>query len=237
MKKIVCVFLLTALLISICTFSVYAETETENDSCKYFDKVVELNNGREPMVYDEVYYHYADENSVEPEWTFIDCVTDTEMWDVRFGVAVEDILIFSTDTGSISDSHYLVYVTAIDEFLRVDSRDIDKILHYCPNFVEIMKEQRLCVLRGDVNDDFEVNIMDTTYIQRFLAGYDDSFWVRNSIHTDNRSFESIRETGYIVTIDNENNRKWNYHSLLDYDCDGETTILDATAIQMKLAKL
>lgn len=237
MKKIVCLFLLTTLLISICTLPVYAETEIEIDSYKYYDEIIKLNNGMEPWIYEEVYYHYADENSEKPEWTFINCVTNTHMWDVRFGVAIEDVLIFSTDTGSISDSHYLVYVTAIDEFLRVDSRDVDKILHYCPNFVKIMKEQKLCVLRGDVNDDFEVNIIDTTYIQRFLAGYEDRFWVRNSMHSDNRSFESIKEAGYVVTIDHENNNKWNNNLLLDYDSDGEITILDATAIQMKLAKL
>lgn len=44
------------------------------------------------------------------------------------------------------------------------------------------------------------------------------------------------EKGYVVTFDHENNKKWNYHLLLDYDCDGEVSIMDATAIQMKLAK-
>ena len=161
--------LLVLVIVCLSMVTVVAEnTEDKFDvsNYKYYDKVKELNYGQDPYIYSEVYYHYSAENAEEPDWAFICCVTDTLMFDVRFGVAIEDIFIYGNDTGSISDSHYLVYVTSLDEFLRVDSRDIDKILEYCPSFVDIMKEQKLCVLRGDINDDFKVDIVDATYAQR-----------------------------------------------------------------------
>lgn len=109
----------------------WAETEMQFDNYHYYDKAIEYNDGKEPWNYQEAYCHYAYESSKESDWTFIYCVTNSVMWDVRFWVAVEDVLIISNDTGSISVSFYLIYVTDNDEFLHVDFRDINKIREYC----------------------------------------------------------------------------------------------------------
>lgn len=225
-------------MLSIIIIPVYAEDEFDTSSFKYYDKAKELNYGEDPLAYEEIYYHYTDENSEDPDWTFVECITDYTLWDLQFGVAIEDILIYNYDTGSISDSHYLVYVTALEKFLRVDSRDIDKILEYCPDFVETMKEQKLCALRGDINDDFKVDIIDATYIQRYIAEYDDTVYVRLRIHDDYRVHLRIEER-FIVTYlhaDQYVTGEEKYH-IGDSNHDGEVTILDATAIQRKLAKI
>ncbi len=238
MKKLVSILLVAVLLISACVLPVYAETKPDTNDYKYYEKAKEMNRGKDPYYYEEVYYHYANENSEEPEWSFVYCVSDYELYDMSFGVPVEDVFVFSYDLGIISETNYFVYVTALDEFLRVDYRDIDRILELCPDFVEALKEQKQCALRGDVNDDFSVDIIDVTYIQRLVAGYNDTVYPRIAVDYYPHRTKPVKDHYYLsFTYANGYAVSEEKHYVADYNYDNDVTILDATAIQMKLAKV
>ncbi len=215
-------------------FAIESFAEDGATEYKYYDKFVEQYKYI-PDTYEELYSYYSDENSEEPEWTLVYSFTEIfDMSDQRYGASIEDILIFGISYGDKSASRYLVYVTALDEFLRVDARDEALILENCPDFVETMKAEKYCVLRGDINDDFEVDILDATYIQRIVAEYQDKVNVRSKLFSEERSWKYV---GSIFCVHTYEGERWNNTYISDYDYDGETTILDATAIQMKLAKV
>ena len=240
MKKVFSMFLVIVVLVLACISPVYAEVETDTDNHKYYDKVVELNYGIEPWYYDELYYHYSDENSEEPDWALIYIYTDvTDMLPIRYGVVVGNMAIYTETRDMYSDSRYYVYVSALDKFLYVEYSQIEEVIESCPDFVEVIEENNYGQRIGDINDDFVVNILDVTYIQRLLAGYKDSVCVRKGLTTNQRTSE------YVDTVDSlrasyvyvDGKWKWEYVYISDFNRDGERTIHDATAIQMKLAKV
>ena len=80
-----------------------------------------------------------------------------------------------------------------------------------------LPQNRTCLaflMAGDMDADGEITILDTTWIQRFLADF------------------PYNECGGHVTFG-----AFTQSDMADYDCDGDATILDATAIQRHLAEL
>ncbi len=235
MKKVLSLILVAVMLVSVFTISAYAEPEYDVSDCKYFDKIVELNYRKEPWYYDELYYHYSDENSEEPDWALVYAYTDDDMYNKKHGVVVNNMVLWTVGSGDLSISRYLVYVTSLDEFLRVDGRDLEQIIEHCPDFVEIIEEKEFGQHIGDVNDDLKINILDVTYIQRLLAEHIDYVYARYDLALGHRS-NDLR-VGFVDEVQTYENGKWNSSYISDFNRDGERTILDATAIQMKLAKV
>ncbi len=240
MKKVLSLILVAVMLVSVFTISAYAEPEYDVSDYKYYDKAVEFNYGIEPWYYDELYYHYSDENSEEPDWALVYIYTDVaDMRLLRYGVVVENMAICTQTQDMYSNSRHYVYVSALDKFLYVEYSQIEEVLENCPDFVEVIEENNYGQRIGDINDDFIVNILDATYIQRLLAGYKDTVSVRLVTSSKERRSEYVDtvDTIYANYVYVDGKWHWEYAYISDFNRDGERTILDATAIQMKLAKI
>ena len=84
---------------------------------------------------------------------------------------------------------------------------------------------------GDVNDNGKVDVMDATYIQRYIAEYNDIFYARTHQVPPQYSNDSNSNFYKVNVVDIGNY----YFSIADFDRDGYTTVLDATAIQRHIA--
>ncbi len=189
---------------------------TSNDSSteyKYYDKIVEYYIELTPSSrYDELYYYYSDENSEEPEWTLIYCPYNPDPIDVKEGIVIGNRAFVCMGGCVLSLSGHFVYVRKTDSFIPLCEYELEKILELCPDFEKAIEENNLGQQIGDVNDNGKLDILDATYIQRCVAGFNDDLF---------------------MTI-------WTYgshDSFADFDRDGDVTVLDATDLQMKLAKL
>jgi hypothetical protein len=168
-------------------------------------------------VYDEVYYHYSDDNTNEPDWALIFCGFAPAPIEAKYGTLVGDriLSVVGGGCGGFIDG-YGVYVRATDSFITLRQNKLEEIVELCPEFVESIVENEIGQQFGDVDSDGELSVVDVTYIQRFLAGYRDYI-----------------QTYFLVTLDGGKG-----HVIVpDFDRDGVTTVLDATAIQKKLAGL
>lgn len=231
MKKLLGTFLVTVMLVAVFTMPACAEVDYDISGCKYFDEIMEYNYGREPRYYTELFYHYGDEDNEEPDWTLVYTYTDDDMYEKKFGTVVNDVVLWTVGSGDLSYSRYLVYVTALDTFLRVDDRDLAQIIQECPDFAKVIEDNGFGQTIGDVDDDMRVSIMDATYIQRLLAEYEDIINARYDLVLDLRSTDLRVE--FVDSIKT-------YYSdcyISDFDRDGRRTIFDVTAIQIKLAQL
>ena len=188
---------------------------------KYYDKMVEYigeyYESAIRYVYDEVYYHYSDDNTDEPDWALISCGFNPQPIAAKYGTLVGDriLSVVGGGCGGFIDG-YGVYVRETDSFITLRQNKLEEIVELCPEFVESIVENEIGQHFGDVDSDGELSVVDVTYIQRFLAGYHDYI-----------------QTYFLVTLDGGKG-----HVIVpDFDRDGTTTVLDATAIQQKLAGL
>ena len=235
MKKIISILMIMVMLVSVFAIPVFADDNVAQEY-KYYDKMVELNYNRDPWEYVEIYYHYSVENNENPDWSLIYAMTDDAMDWNYYGVVVGERIIRTESLDRLSHSRYYVYVTELDKVIPLDNSGLDEILEHCPEFTETLDELNFGQLIGDINDDNIVNIKDVTYIQRMLAQYEDKVYIRYYYPTSLRKTEFVETADEILT-DNMGNGKWKASYISDFNRDGETTILDATAIQRKIAKL
>ncbi len=217
MKKIISVLMIAVMLVSVFVVPTTA-TEFDASKFKYFEKTVEYYGEmyREAIMYcyDELYYHYSDENSEDPDWALIYCCIQPQPIEMKYGTAVGDrvISVVGGDSVGFMEGHG-VYIKETDSIIVLGQRNMDRIIQLCPDFIESIEENEIGQAFGDVDNDNKLTVIDATYIQMCLAGY-------------------ILPYDY-VGIDGGRS-----HVLIsDFDRDGERTVLDATAIQMKLAKL
>ena len=227
MKKVISILMIMGMLVSMFAIPAFADNNVAQEY-KYYDKMVEFNYNKDPWEYAEIFYHYSEENSEEPDWTLIYAVTDLTMHWEYYGVIVGNRAIYDQDLAGYSCSRHYVYITELDKVIPLDNSGLDEILEHCPELTETLDELNYGQLIGDINDDYKINIIDATYIQRKLAGYQDTVSVRVC-----PTFRRV-EIGVDVRITVDNNQ---YEYVGDFNRDGDTTILDATAIQRKLAKL
>ncbi len=223
MKKIVSIILVAVMFVSV--FAVPA-LAVENDTAqfKYLDEIFERFGATEYYeqqaimdVYDEVYYHYSDDNAQEPDWTLVLCPLNPAPIERKDGTLVGDrILSVVGSACAVFPDGYGVYVREIDEFIALRQSKLEQIVELCPDFIEAIEENEIGQQFGDVDNDGELSIIDATYIQRFLA----------------KLYDFI-QTYYLVHLDGGNGRI----SVCDFDRDGKTTIFDVTGIQRKLALL
>lgn len=183
----------------------------------YFDRLKEYHGDYWSDSYSECYRefcYFSKENFFEPEWVLMVCDVYPEPWEYRHGALVGNRAVYTCAGPGLSKSStgLLVYIPKTDMFIDFVNGNMEQIIELCPNFVEVIEENKIGREMGDVNDDNVVNILDATHIQCALAK---------------------KPSFYIWAI-------WSYpdvFSTADVDRDGEATILDATAIQRKLAKL
>ena len=228
MKKLLSVFLIIITIISVYSLPVSAVFNDTSDY-KYFSEYVEYNGKDCCEGYYELYYHYSDD-SEEPDWTLIysRCMPYYDI--MKFGMVIEDIVLW--DWG-INDPHFPigfgVYVSELNTFIEVSRYYIDEIIEYCPDFVDVLEKCGYGTQFGDVNYDKKLDIVDVTYIQRMIAGYNDIIY--SPLYPvpgfDIGSTWSILDAEYVSNVGR----------ISDYDRDGETTVMDATAIQRHLAGL
>ena len=239
MKKLLSVLLIIVMLISVLIVPSYAvESVAEN---KYYDAFVnDINCPYEPWEYKEIYEHYSDETSEEPDWVMIYAMCEDDMWSKSYGVVAGNRIIITNSFDTYSLSRVYVYVTTLDELLYVDNTQIDEVIKKCPEFLEVLEEQNIGQLIGDINDDSEIDIVDVTLIQRYLAGYDDIIESRYSFSSKFRNSGKFRykdEVGTSYTVEEQHIKVWKYDYISDFDRDGERTVMDATAIQRYIAGL
>ena len=228
MKKIISILMIMVMLVSVFAIPAFADDNVAQEY-KYYDKMVELNYNRDPWEYVEIYYHYSVENNENPDWSLIYAMTDDAMDWNYYGVVVGERIIRTESLDRLAHSRYYVYVTELDKVIPLDNSGLDEILKHCPEFTETLDELNYGQLIGDINDDYKINIIDATYIQRILAGHIDMINVRKYPRLNRESeYANIR-----ITVGKGNK----YEYIADFNRDLQVTILDATAIQRKLAKL
>ena len=218
MKKLVCIFMIIAMMISVFSLPVSANIYKDIPETEYiyYDKVkayIGKYAPESPEGYRELCY-YSDENQEEPDWVLIVCQVMPEPWEVKYGALVGDRVLWTIAGSGLNkfDTGFAVYIPKTDTFIELCNDNVERIIELCPNFVEIIEEKEIGQLMGDVNEDNKIDVFDSTCIQRVLAEYNDYYNVK------------VWTTGY-------------YFSIADFDRDGETTIMDATAIQRHIAGL
>lgn len=165
--------------------------------------------------YDELYYHY-DKNG-DMDWALVyECSYNSSPW--NYHIMYKDRILmyggyfpFSFAYGVYDAKAGEFYDILNDKFNFDDYKDLEVI------FDSFMPGYPI----GDADLDKDLTIMDATYIQRVLAGLT-YFDERDTIESY-FGYVSWNELGYPRYIS-------------DMDRDGKRTVLDATAVQRKLAK-
>ncbi len=191
---------------------------------KYIDKIFERLGATEYYeqqeildVYDELYYHYSDDNAQKPDWALVLCPLNPAPMERKDGTLVGDRILSVVGGGcAVFPDGYAVYVRETDKFIPLRQSNLEQIVELCPDFIEAIEENEIGQQFGDVDNDGELSIIDATYIQRFLA----------------KLYDFI-QAYYLVNLDGGRDKV----SVCDFDRDGKTTIFDVTAIQRKLAGL
>lgn len=183
---------------------------------KYYDKVVERFYGYEPDAYEEMYFHFSDENNAEPDWVLIKCQILPPPWMAVLGVRIGDRVLSTLAGCSFCGKGFCVYIREIDDVLPLVEKNLEQIYELCPGFVEIIDENNLGRLYGDIDNNGCLDVVDATYIQRHLVGYKDG----------------IFEEPYKYDI-----YLYDNYAICDVDYDNQITIVDATIVQRKVAGL
>ena len=218
MKKIMSAFLVVVVLalISVIPASADSYDQFPEVDFKYYDIMVERNISK-PWSYNEL-HHYSDKNQEEPDWALIACISNRDAWGMKYGIFVEDRLLWTMAGmgGKEFPIGYGVYLPATDELINLYNDNIDYVIDRCPEFVETLEKYGIGQLRGDINEDNKIDVLDATCVQRMIAG--------------------IYE--YKTTVEVFYQQKYSeYDSIADFDKDGEVSVMDATAIQRHLAGL
>ena len=214
MKRIMSVLIVMIVVLSIAIMPAYADVY-DTTSYKYFDKYVECYGSAPMYEYNELYYYFEEENEEEPIWTLAREVNRCEMWISLNGTKVGDRILTTPCYQKDSVSGYHVYVKELDTFLPVEEAQMDRIIEYCPDFVKVIEENEFGQLIGDIDENDTLEITDATYIQRYVAEYHDFIG----------GYNIYELTNVYGSID-----------VSDFDRDGETTVMDATAIQRYLVQ-
>ena len=215
MKKILSVLFILIILVFMGTNTAFATADDANISDSEFRFEYLLKNMQLTYYdYDEVYYHYTDENAPESEidWAIVYVMTDP----VPSGgsVIVADRVITKANIFDTYPVNWAIYDAQLQKIISIEQADPSKY----DDFEVGLEEAKIGYPFGDADRDATLSVMDATYIQRVLANLSEF------------SQGDVIACGFWGVSFSEP------HYISDIDGDGERTILDATAIQMKLAK-
>lgn len=161
--------------------------------------------------YDELYYH-CDENG-KRDWVLVYATNLTASpWEVQETVA--DRIFFNAAEIHPFNFGYGVYDVENDCFAGLTN----KILEKYDGLYDAMVELKIGIPLGDADDDRVLSVMDATFIQRAEAQL-----------VEYGRFDCLYGFGSIGGFE--------VKYVSDFNLDGERNILDATAIQRKIAKI
>ncbi len=238
MKKILCILLITAMLMSVCLITVSAEvaseplatasdtpsesTGDEADNWLFFqlfsDRFAYPEDDDPVAYYEELYYHYDVNGNVE--WALIYGDTTTPvLWNMKSCAVLEDrvirdpqkiIGVFSCDYGiyDVNKQDFFDIGTAME-----DEKYHDEIYVY-------LNKNNIGEIIGDMDNDRKVTVKDATYIQKCLANIIE-FPESDAVSADFWYTEGYGHLAYIS----------------DFNRDDVRSIKDATAIQKWIAGL
>lgn len=217
MKKVISLVLVFILMLSVAVMPAFAENELSGEFL-FEDRFVEnvtlrgFSGGR--YNYAELYYHHIDEADIESEidWVFVlanDCVAIP--WCIK--QVVDDRVFLGYNEYFPFLFGYSVYDVKEDIFYALERVDVDKY----NGLDEYLYENRIGVVIGDADGDYKLSILDASFIQLAIAEFCE--------------FSKDDYIGGWTTYGEE------LDYISDIDRDGERTVLDATAIQYKLAGL
>ncbi len=161
--------------------------------------------------YEELYYHYDSNNEID--WALIEqCSYNSPPW--NYHTIYKDRILMYGDYHPFK-FRYGVYDVKKDMFVDIFGSDFD--FSEYEGLEKVFDSLEVGFPIGDADHDTELTVFDATLIQRALAGLCD-------FHAE----DEINASAWLVgSLD--------YMS--DFNRDGERSILDATAIQMKLARI
>lgn len=213
MKKLVSIILVFAMILSVAIVPAFADTTDTEYLCK--DKLIDYyelyeEEWSELLGYDEIYYHHVDENDINSEidWVLIFAYTYMCM-ESNCWMILDDSRVLAQDCMDYPFTFcYGVYDVKEDKFFGIDEyTDYSKY-----NGLEEYVNTHLGDLIGDADGDDALTIMDSTFIQMAIA-----------------QLCEFSPEDYIGVP------ACPVQYLSDMNRDGERSILDATAIQLKLA--
>ncbi len=215
MKKLISFLLVITMVLSVGVISASTQT-VEDKEFLYKDKFIELSGFTEYRpsdydyhwdvftYYDELYYHKNNESG-EVDWVLMTVLVNIfNPTEAVFVTDVGDRLIKWWAPGVAAYPYgYAIYDVANDKLYDIweaKSLNLDGL-------VEAFDELEIGYVRGDIDRDNTVSILDSTEIQLYLSQHKQ--WARE-------------DYSYIPALG-------------DVDEDGDMTVLDATTIQLNLA--
>lgn len=185
MKKLVSLFIIAVMLLSLCTVAVYAQTDYNSD---VYDRFV-YDYG-EPYSYEELFVSL--ENN-EPSYYVIKAkllaiFPDPPLNIQETGIVNNDLVFTQIPFENPFLVDYAVYDVSDDEFYditKVDFNDYEGLYDY-------LVESKIATMIGDVDYDRKITIMDATMIQRILANITS---IINNFITD------FDRDGFVVILD------------------------------------
>ena len=217
MKKLISIILVFLMLLSVAVMPAFAENSVTPDPNNIFeDKFIQkfrnlINEQPDIYEYKELEYHYNEQGEID--WAFV-CAEFFGYYEVSMVCAVACGRVWVPE--GFNGPWYFVYDVDAEDFKLVFKADWNKY----EGIREVVAKEEIGRPIGDANYNGKLDIMDATHIQLALAGLG-KFDYYNDIYT-----------AYVDGVYmNDENLKY----VCDMDRDGERTILDATAIQLKLA--
>ncbi len=233
MKKLISIIIILSIMLACCMINVTAlevnpssqpsdiETQVMSEVEKAFDKLTLEYQQKTGAVFDDFYFmdiwdyycHFVDENTID--YVYVNWSTsggsDAVKGARHFDYCIKSPRIYSPTIG------FYIYDVETETVYTFEEAEIyarDYLKDFLDNHREVIDRYYDVYICGDVDFDDELTVLDATKIQRVLAGLD-SFPYYESI--SNYEGKSI----YIS----------------DTDSDGSRSVMDATAIQLKIAKL
>lgn len=208
MKKIICILCVGIMLLSSC-FAVTAEDITGTEYL-FEDRFIEeyVKEGVRHS-YKEVQYHY--DNNSEVEWCLIYATASSVAQGSNEFLKFEDFVLVSSNVIRPFVLKYAVYDVKNDKFVDL-IENYDDLPSY-EGLIDVLRTLDESIIIGDADGDKVISVMDANMIQSVIAR---KTYFRRTTYSDRRGV-----SGHFY----------------DYDRDGDLSVLDATAIQMKLAQL
>ncbi len=187
------------------------EVFNESESMNLFERgYKEQYSVFEDYNYDEVYYHY--DECGELDWVLVKAQGGPEPLNLGITMDIANVVVCSNAIYSNFRYKYGVYDAVEGKFY--DLFDLRSEPDKYDGLSNVLVEQKIGQLIGDIDKDGKITILDATAIQRCLAGLEE--------YPDNEYY-SVYET------DDEGR-------MSDFDRDGGVSVMDATAIQKVVAK-
>ncbi|MBQ8860404.1 MAG: hypothetical protein IJ015_03590 [Ruminococcus sp.] len=188
----------------------------DHDHSGYYEKFLEymkLSKDDKHMYSGPLYSHY-EENESTPAWSLVYGRRGKPVSDYTVYGVFDDYILYGTESYP-SDFSYHVYIESEQKFYSIEDAWKKDLCGKEEIFTKHLLPKLEANLIGDAYFDNDINILDATCIQQMEAGINvnDDFITETHVYGDK------------ITCTN------------DFDHDGVRSVMDATAIQQKLAGL